>query len=82
MQRPSLYEAVYAHDRRNHRHRCQCCRKIINAGEKVVMWKVDAKTSRALHIGCADRPSFDNLTHRQLAQLHTDEYAKLLGYKS
>ena len=30
MQRPNVYECSYAHDRRNHRHRCQCCNKIID----------------------------------------------------
>jgi hypothetical protein len=39
MQRPNLYEITYAHDRRNHRHRCQCCHKIVQAGEQVVIWK-------------------------------------------
>lgn len=81
MQRPSLFECTYAHDRRAHRHRCQCCRKIVNAGETVIMYKIDAKTSRVLHTGCADMPSFDGLTMRQLAQLHSDNYARRLGYK-
>lgn len=81
MRRPDLYETTYAHERRAHRHRCQCCRKIINAGESVVMYSVDHKTSRALHIACADKPSFDGLTMRQLAQLHSDEYARKLGHK-
>lgn len=82
MQRPVPYQMLYAHDRRNHRHRCQCCNKIVNAGEEVVMYKISAKVSRVLHIGCADKMSFDNLTYRQLAKLHCDEYAKALGFKS
>lgn len=81
MQRPSPYECVYAHDRRNHRHRCQCCNKIINEGENVVMWRISAKISRALHQNCADKPSFDGISQRQLAHLHSNEYAKVLGYK-
>jgi len=82
MQRPSLFECTYAHDRRAHRHRCQCCNKIVNAGEQVIMYRIDAKNSRALHAECADKPSFDGLTHRQLAQLHCEEYARRLGYKA
>jgi hypothetical protein len=81
MQRPAPYVTIYAHDRRNHRHRCQCCSKIINAGEEVLMWKISAKVSRALHLECADKPSFDGLTHRELANLHSNEYARALGYK-
>jgi hypothetical protein len=80
MQRPNLYETTYAHDRRAHQHRCQCCSKVINAGEQVVMWAVH-KATRALHTACAERPSFDGLTFRQLAQLHSDEHARKLGYK-
>lgn len=81
MSRPNIYECTYAHDRRANRHRCQCCRKIINEGEKVLMWRISAKVSRALHIECAEKPSFDGLTQKQLAQLHVDEYAKACGYK-
>jgi hypothetical protein len=82
MSRPNLYECTYAHDRRNHRHRCQCCRKIINDGESVILWKASSKVSRALHIECADLP-IQNLgvTNRELAQLHSDQYAKGCGYK-
>lgn len=80
MNRPALYETIYAHDRREHRHRCQCCRRIINAGEPVVMWAIH-KGTRALHLACAVRPSFNGLTQRELAQLHSDEHARRLGFK-
>lgn len=81
MRRPDVYETTYANDRRKHRHRCQCCSKIIQPGDAVVMWAVDAGRTRALHAACAGRPSFDGLTQRQLAQLHSDEYARRLGHK-
>jgi hypothetical protein len=81
MNRPRLYETIYAHDRREHRHRCQCCHRIITAGEAVLMWRVSSKVSRALHLTCADKVSNDGLTCRQLAQLHSDLYAKGLGYR-
>jgi hypothetical protein len=51
------WETDYAHDRRNHRHRCRCCSRIINAGERVLMAKVANRTTWALHIACADRPN-------------------------
>lgn len=81
MQRPNLYQTTYAHDRRAHRHRCQCCHKIINAGEPVVMWAIH-KATRALHLSCADRPTWaGGPTQRELAQLHSDEHARRLGFK-
>lgn len=81
IKRPNLYETAYAHDRRAHRHRCQCCRKIINAGEPVVMYAVSGAT-RALHLACADRPTFEGgPTQRGLAQLHSDEHARQLGFQ-
>lgn len=80
MTRPAPYECDYAHDRRKHRHRCQACSRIINEGERVVMWAV-SKGSRALHIACADVMSFNGVTHRGYAQLQSDEHARRLGYK-
>lgn len=65
-----MYQINYAHDRRKHRHRCQCCSKAVNAGEQVLMYRVSRKVTRVLHVDCADRPSFDGLTQRELALLH------------
>jgi hypothetical protein len=80
MKRPGLYETTYAHDRRKHRHRCQCCRRIINAGEAVVMYAVSGAT-RALHLSCAERPTWEGgPTQREMAQLHSDEHARRLGF--
>ena len=53
------WECTYRHDRRAHRHRChnEACRKIINAGEEVLMWRCrDGRTTKAIHIDCADAP--------------------------
>lgn len=83
---PNLYECDYAHDRRNHRHRCQCCRRIVEAGERVVMWRIPHGT-RALHVECAAKDTYlladkgQVFTHRQLAQLHVDDYARKHGYR-
>lgn len=71
----AVFEIEYAHDRRQHRHRCQCCSKIVNVGEKVLMWRVGRKVTRVLHVDCADRHTFDGLTYRQWAQLGADNYA-------
>lgn len=71
-----MFEITYAHDRRkqNRRHRCQCCSKPVNAGEMILMYRVAQNITRVLHVDCADRPSFDGLTFRQLGQLHADAY--------
>jgi hypothetical protein len=38
--------------------------------------------TRALHLSCADRPTWEGgPTQRQLAQLHSDEYARRLGFQ-
>ena len=65
-----MHQVTYANDRRKHRHRCQCCSKIVCVGETVLMYRVSSKSTRVLHTECADRPSFDGLTFRQLAELH------------
>ena len=47
------WETEYKHDRRKHRHRCKHCRRIINAGEKVLMARITRGTV-SMHIECAD----------------------------
>lgn len=64
-----MNEVTYANDRRKHKHRCQCCRKIVSIGEQVLLYRITGG-SRVLHVLCADRPSFDGLTFRQLGELH------------
>jgi hypothetical protein len=81
MQRPTPYETVYAHDRRQHRHRCQHCNRIINAGEKVLMWRFGRGGTRVLHEACADIGSFNGLTEREYAWLQSDELSRALGHK-
>lgn len=44
-----VWEMTYAHDRRAHRHRCQCCRRIVEAGERVLMVQMDTKRTRVCH---------------------------------
>jgi|SoimicmetaTmtLPC_FD_contig_121_52237_length_2056_multi_3_in_0_out_0_3 hypothetical protein len=71
----STYETTYANDRRKHRHRCQCCGKIINVGDRVVMWRL-GRITRAVHIECQDTIAIDNVTYRQLAELHIKDMRK------
>lgn len=49
-----IWSASYAHDRRKHRHQCKACRRNINAGEAVLMAKVEAKKTVAIHETCAE----------------------------
>lgn len=59
------WEADYRHDRRKHRHRCRCCGRILNEGNRVLMAKVANRTTWALHIACADKPNGEpNFTWR------------------
>lgn len=80
MNRPQPYETIYAHDRRAHRHRCFYCGKILNSGEPVIMWKASAKVTRAMHLLHANMVNADGITMRQLAQFHSDDYARSLGH--
>lgn len=50
------WDATYAHDRRAHRHRCRCCSRIVEAGEAVVMARVDGRTTWTIHAACAAKP--------------------------
>lgn len=55
------WECTYAHDRRNHRHRCRCCGVCLETGDKALMMKVGAFTKRryttwAIHLTCAAKP--------------------------
>jgi hypothetical protein len=52
-----VWQSSYSHDRRAHRHRCACCRRILNTGDAVLMFRSLAfKGTKALHEECADRP--------------------------
>jgi hypothetical protein len=50
-----MWECVYKHDRRLHRHRCHQCAKIVSEGERVIMWRASRGT-KVIHIDCADKP--------------------------
>ena len=42
----------YAHDRRAHRHRCWCCRRILQTGDSVWMARTGNRQTRAIHEAC------------------------------
>lgn len=56
----------YAHDRRAHRHRCRCCRKVLEAGDIAVMARIADKTTWALHADCAEKPHSPGATWGQM----------------
>ncbi len=49
------FECDYGHGRRKHRHRCIACRRILVAGERVYMCRIN-KGTRVAHIECAKMP--------------------------
>lgn len=75
MRAPDILVIDYAHDRRAHRHRCQGCNKIVNAGEPVYMARVANKKTRVVHREpCADQVTFDEMTHLQRLVAHAFDY--------
>lgn len=52
---PSLvWQIKYAHDRRAHRHRCIVCRRILETGDDVLMYRAGNKKTRAAHFECSN----------------------------
>lgn len=55
MKRPEpVWETEYKSDRRKHNHRCFCCKKIIQPGERVLMCLFEGRRTRACHASHAD----------------------------
>lgn len=48
-QTPKMWLVLYAHDRRFARHRCRVCNRIINAGERAWMARINNKGTKAIH---------------------------------
>lgn len=74
------WEADYAHDRRAHRHRCACCNRIIEAGERVLMCR-RRKGTIALHLACADREHTPGNTYRDAFECWGGIHNRALGFK-
>lgn len=47
-----VWETTYRHDRRNHRHRCVACNRILNEGDYVTMWRQKNGKCKAMHADC------------------------------
>lgn len=75
-----IWETEYQHDRRKHRHRCACCRRIINAGEAVLMLRRD-KGSLALHQSCADQEHSAGNTWRDAFAAWEAGRQRAMGFK-
>lgn len=77
-----IWEMDYASDRRKHRHRCICCKKIMQPGERVLMCRVRSKKSYVAHIGCASKrhvPESPNTTADVMRDWGLD-YLKSCGW--
>lgn len=59
----------------------QCCNRIVNEGEAVIMAKVDAKTTRIVHLNCADRPFSGGWTFADALAAWGTEYLRACGYR-
>ncbi|GBQ32011.1 hypothetical protein HLH34_00025 [Gluconacetobacter azotocaptans] len=82
MRRPdAIWETDYAADRRKHRHRCVCCNRIVQPGERVVMCRINNGT-KAAHVACADRRHVPDApeTTRDIMRLWGLEHQKACGW--
>ena len=57
MRMQRIWEADYRHDRRKHAHRCRCCQRILQDGDRALFMKLrSARGTWAVHIECAGKP--------------------------
>jgi hypothetical protein len=83
MRRPEpVWECEYKNDRRNHRHRCFCCNRIVEPGMRVLMCRHGDGT-RTAHIECVDRPhgNFAKITTRRVMEIWGLQVLKRQGWK-
>ena len=69
----------YANDRRKHRHRCHCCRRIVDAGEPVIMAKVKDRKTRVIHEACGDKRHSETYTWREVMAVWAGRHARKLN---
>jgi len=83
MKMPNAYwPMTYAADRRNHKHRCACCNKVIQPGAAVFMCKTDSRTTRCMHQECAAKPFGGTaFTGEQFIEAWGMAYLAGCGYK-
>lgn len=74
---------TYSSSRRKHSHRCQCCRKIIQEGDTVIMAKVVGKATRCMHEACAAKPfAASRFTGREFLEAWGMEYLAACGWEA
>lgn len=61
-----VWDCTYRADRRKHRHRCRCCRRIIQPGAPVVMARIANRRTWVVHSECADQKHSAALTWREV----------------
>lgn len=77
------WEATYSHSRRAARHRCRCCRKVLNAGDAAVMARVSGGSTLAIHAGCAAAGFANSVwTWRDAMAAWGTDYLIGCGYKA
>lgn len=69
-----MFSTTYRNDRRKRRHRCRFCNRIIQPGERVIMWRPRGQRGYyAAHDDpCADevQEPTSGVTGRELAAIH------------
>lgn len=76
-----IWETEYKHDRRAHRHRCRCCNRIIEAGERVIMCGI-RKGSVAIHLSCADKQyGTSEYVWRDALTIWGNQHLRKIGWK-
>lgn len=76
------WDIRYQHDRRNARHRCRCCARILNAGDAVIMARVGAKQTYAIHAECGlKQHGMSDQTWRDAMVAWGTEYLKACGWR-
>jgi hypothetical protein len=66
---PAWTVESYAHDRRAHRHRCRCCGKVLETGDKAFMARTAAKTTWAIHDACGEKRHSSQYTWREVMRV-------------
>ena len=69
----------YAHDRRKHRHRCRCCRRIVEAGEAVIMIKKKDRRTWVIHEACGDTRHSETYSWREVMAVWAGQHVSRLN---
>lgn len=76
------WEMEYAHDRREHRHKCRCCGRIVNEGESVIMTRMTAKQTFVIHKACEKKQyGTSEWTWRKAMETWGNDYLRKTGWR-